>query len=230
MRKGFYRDLAAMVSYAVSVVRDLTGGLWALRNLEPPVVAILGGLRTRNDDPHAQDAFNTARSLVQHGFSIITGGGPGIMLAANCGAASVHAGGHKDGRRTLGLGIVGADGGFDNPCTLIFKAQHLSTRKRLLFAYAEACVFFPGGIGTADELFGVLSLVGLHAMKPRIIVLMNEAYWHVLVDWYVHTAMKEHLIDLAPYQTFIVCNTADEAVSHIIEACSAYTHPGDNKR
>lgn len=219
MRLYFRQQILHLIIRMIKINTDYIRGYWALRRLELPAITILGGLRIKPEQPSGQEAFDLARSLAFHGYSIITGGGPGIMLAANCGAASTCKDPTKVITKTVGIGLSYIDPNFKNPCTSVYKANYFFIRKWFLFHHSVGFVFFPGGIGTADELFDLLNMITFKMIQPKCVVLVNKNYWQPLLDWYVQTAMKDDLITLAPHEVFITVDTTEEALGCIVGAC-----------
>lgn len=216
MKISFCREIFYLMVRIVKITWDFLRGLWAMRNIEQPMVTILGGLRVKAEDPYSTQAFEVAKALAQNGFSIITGGGKGIMVAANCGAAN--AGPTKDKRncKTLGIGLTHINHGFENPCAKVYKANYFFIRKWFLFRYSVGFVFFPGGLGTVDELFELLNLIVFGMTDPQFIILIDKNYWKPMIDWYVNTAMKHDFITLAPHEVFIIVETPQEALESIL--------------
>ena len=142
-----------------------------------PAVAIFGSARTKPDDPEYVLARETARRLGKIGFAIITGGGPGTMEAANRGARDA-------GVLSIGLNIeLPFEQGL-NPYVDVGMEFHYFFARKVMFArYSCALVSFPGGFGTLDETFEVLTLVQTHKMAPHPIVLFGSGYWRPLVIW-----------------------------------------------
>lgn len=217
MRISVAHEILRLIIRLFKITSDYIRGFWAIRHIEQPIVTILGGLNVKPDDTYGRQAFKLAQSLSTHGFSVITGGGPGIMVAANCGAASACS--HKkNGCKTIGIGLTCANHDFENPCAYVYKANYFFIRKWFLFRYSVGFVFFPGGIGTADELFELLNLVIFKISFPQFIILVDKDYWKPLLDWYVDTAMKETLITLPPYEAFLVVDSPEEAMASIENA------------
>lgn len=216
MKLSIIRELCYVPIRAVKIAYDYIRGIWAFRKIEQPSVSILGGLHVKPDDRYGKQAFTLARLLAQHGFSIITGGGPGIMAAANCGAlAATPAGEHHEGK-TIGIGLKHLNHGFANPCAHVYKTSYFFIRKWFLFQYSVGFVFFPGGIGTADELFELFNLFTFKIVKPQFVILVDKDYWNPLMDWYVNTGMKEELITLPPYEVFFMVDSPEEALASIL--------------
>ena len=129
---------------------QLIRGIWKITKVKGPIISIFGGSRLPIDDPYAKQAHKLAQKLVSSNINIMTGGGPGIMQAASCGA--VH------GKKSTSIGIgVSELGEAKNPCVKeYFEVNYFSTRKWLLTHYSIAFIVFPGGFGTLDELAEVI--------------------------------------------------------------------------
>ena len=212
MRISFCREMLRLIVRIVKITIDYVRGYWAIRHIEQPSVTILGGLRVKLDDVYGKQAFQLAQALSKHGFSIITGGGPGIMVSANCGATSICPDTKKDDCKTVGIGLTHINHGFENPCAPVFKANYFFIRKWFLFQYSVGFVFFPGGIGTVDELFELLNLVLFKMATPQFVILVDKDYWNPLLEWYVKTAMKGDLITLPPHEAFLMVDSPEEAL------------------
>jgi uncharacterized protein (TIGR00730 family) len=219
MIHAFFKELGHLIVRWFVVGYDFFRGLWVMRKLTGPSITVLGGLRVRQDDPYSQQTFTLSRRLVKRGFSIITGGGAGIMVSANCGASSVCPQGHVDGRKTIGIGLKAINHGFINACAPVYKTHYFFVRKWFLFHHSVGFIFFPGGIGTADEFFELLDLVNFGMLKPRFIILIGTSFWRHLIEWYM-VAMKDNLITLPPQDAFLVCDNSDEALEKIMSSCT----------
>jgi uncharacterized protein (TIGR00730 family) len=155
---------------------ELAAGFAMLRGLGK-AVSIFGSARTPPHDPEYDRARRTARTLGEAGFAVITGGGPGIMEAANRGASEV-------GARSVGLNIELPFEQDMNPYVEIgLRFHYFFTRKVMFVRYASAFVVFPGGFGTLDELFEALTLIQTGKALHFPVVLMSESYWSGLLVW-----------------------------------------------
>lgn len=163
-------------------------GAWRVSKLPHPIVAIFGSSRTEQSDQYAHQANKVAALLVEQGISVLTGGGPGIMEAANCGAVLK---GGKDTVTSIGIGVRGLREGKNTCVQEYFEMNYFFARKWLLTEYSSGFIVFPGGFGTLDELFDVLILIQTQQMKKVPIVLMGKEYWKPFMDW-VTTEMLEH--------------------------------------
>ncbi len=164
-------------------------GVWKISKLKAPVVTIFGGSKLTQDHPYAKHARAFGQLLAEHGISVITGGGSGIMEAANCGAFKKY-----DGVRSVGVTVRGLIEERINHCAdQMVEVNHFFERKWLLTRYANAFVIFPGGFGTIDELFEILTLMQVNKLAHLPVILFGKAYWKPLMDW-VALAVKEGLV------------------------------------
>ena len=176
-----------------------------------PGVTIFGSARTRPDDPDYQKAEKLAELLVRAGFSVITGGGPGIMEAASKGARN--AGGYS-----VGLNIRLPMEQEPNPYANIkLEFRYFFVRKVMLAKYSVAFVFFPGGFGTMDEMFEILTLVQTRKIRPVPIVLVDKQFWKPLVSWFTKTLIPENKISPQDLEIFKILDEPEEIVNHIKE-------------
>ena len=140
-------------------------------------VSIFGSARTPEDHPEYELARTVARTLGEAGFSIITGGGPGIMAAANRGA-------RDSGAHSIGLNIdLPFEASMNTYVDLPLQFHYFFTRKVMFVRYASSFVVFPGGFGTLDELFEALTLIQTGKIRYFPVLLVGTAYWQGLVDW-----------------------------------------------
>ncbi|PJE64839.1 MAG: TIGR00730 family Rossman fold protein [Candidatus Ryanbacteria bacterium CG10_big_fil_rev_8_21_14_0_10_43_42] len=166
---------------------ELDAGLEILESISGNIVTIFGSHKTMPGDPYYNHCENTARTLGENGFAIITGGGPGIMEAANKGAmvAGVPSVGFK-------AELLTAEKGMDNIHTHTYAFYFLFTRRFVLSIKSDALIFYPGGYGTLNELFEYLTLIqtGITDMVP--IICVGRAYWKGLFDWLEDYPLKKN--------------------------------------
>jgi len=182
-----------------------------------PSVSIFGSARTTPDHPNYKLAVEISRALSDAGFSVISGGGPGIMEAANLGA--------YDGRSpSIGLNIQLPHEQVGNPyqdISLTFR--HFFSRKVMFVKYASAYVVMPGGFGTLDELAEIMTLVQTGKTRKIPIILVNRAFWQGLIDWLKNTMVTEKTIDPEDLDLIKILETPKEVLDAIF---AHYEHRG----
>jgi uncharacterized protein (TIGR00730 family) len=175
-------------------------------------VTIFGSARVPETDPMYQAAVDLARLLGEAGYTIITGGGPGIMEAGNRGA-------REAGVPSVGLNIeLPFEQGVNPYVDLAVEFRYFFIRKTMLVKYAEAFVIFPGGFGTFDELFEALTLVQTGKVQNFPIILFGSAYWKGLLDWIRSTVMPEGKVAPADLDLLILTDSVEHARDVIVEA------------
>ena len=153
-----------------------------------PCVSIFGSARTKPDDNYYQLAENIAKNLSDNGYGVITGGGPGIMEAANKGA-------YNAGGTSVGLNIELPFEQHDNPYIDNDKSidfDYFFVRKVMFVKYSQGFVVMPGGFGTLDELFEAITLIQTHKIGKFPIILVGKKFWSGLVDWIKETLLDSH--------------------------------------
>jgi len=184
-----------------------------------PCVSIFGSARTEPDSPYYKLAEEIAYKLTQHGYGIITGGGPGIMEAANLGA-------RRGKGVSVGINISlpyeQEPNLFIDPDKLI-TFDHFFVRKVMFMKYAQGFIVLPGGFGTFDELFEALTLIQTGKIGRFPIILMGSEYWEGLIKWIKEVMLeREKNINPEDLELFKVYDTADEAVDYINAFYSKY--------
>jgi len=189
---------------------ELRSGFDALGRIGK-AVSIFGSARTPREDPRYEQACRLARRLGEEGFAIITGGGPGIMEAANKGA-------REAGVPSVGLGIeLPHEQGMNEYVDLALNFHYFFTRKVMFVRYASGFVVFPGGFGTMDELFEAATLRQTEKIRYFPIVLVGSDYWAGLVDWLRDPVQRDGNIAAADTASLAV-RDEDEQVLEILEA------------
>ena len=190
-------------------------GAWRLSALQGPLVAIFGGARLSQESVHAQAANDLAKKLVEHDISVLTGGGPGVMYAATCGAVS------KDGGKGRSVGIGVKDLGEEkNPCVQeYFELDYFFARKWLLTRFSSAFIVFPGGFGTLDELAEVITLIQTKRIAKVPIVLVGTDYWDPFVKWLTDSAISHDLIKKEDLELFTVTDDLEKVFCLIRDSC-----------
>ena len=172
-----------------------------------------GSARTQPGDPYYKEAEELAAKLAKKGFAIISGGGPGIMEASNVGAFKV-------GGKSVGLNIQLPFEQKLNPYVTQSHNFHFFFSRKVMLTFAsEVYVYFPGGFGTMDEFFEILTLIQTKKIKPVPIVLYGKDFWEPLLQYFKQTLLKEHkTISPEDLKLFHVVDSIDEAAKYIAKA------------
>ncbi len=193
------------------IMRELVEGFDTLDHL-PPSVVILGSSRAKPGDAAYLAAVETARLLAQAGFGIITGGGPGIMEAANKGAQA-------GGNTSVGCNIELPLEERPNPyLDISLGFRYFFVRKTMFIKYAEAFVVFPGGFGTMDELFEALVLIQTRKLRHFPIILYDSRYWAGLISWIRETMLTSDKIQPQDAGLLLLSDDPQEMCSIVIAA------------
>ncbi|MDZ4665922.1 MAG: TIGR00730 family Rossman fold protein [Bacteroidota bacterium] len=184
-----------------------------------PCVSVFGSARTKPDNKYYILAEEIAFKLTAEGYGVITGGGPGIMEAANKGA-------RRGKGKSVGLNIVlpfeqHPNEFIDHDKSIYF--DYFYVRKTMFLKYSQGFIGMPGGFGTMDELFEALTLVQTSKIAQFPIVLVGKEYWEGMVNWIKKDMLEnESYIHAADLDLFKIVDTADEAVKHIVDFYSKY--------
>jgi len=190
------------------IIGEFVDGVEALYDIGP-AVSIFGSARTSPDDPVYKTAEKLSAMLVKNGFAVITGGGGGIMEAANKGAA-------KAGGKSIGLNIILPREQKSNRYSNIkVEFNYFFIRKVMFIKYASAYIIMPGGLGTLDELFEAATLIQTQRIKPLPIVLVGSDYWSGLMDWIRNQLVKTLKISREDMDIFQIMDSPDEIVKTI---------------
>ncbi len=191
------------------IMAEFVEGFDALTGVKWPAVSIFGSARTLPEDPYYELTTEIARKLSNEGYAVITGGGGGIMEAANKGAADV------DGI-SIGLNINLPFEQVPNPYSnLPLNFKYFFVRKVMFIKYAMAFICMPGGFGTLDELFEALTLIQTQRIKGFPIILVGKEYWEGMTDWLQEKCLAEGNISKEDLFIFEVMDDPDEIVAHI---------------
>jgi uncharacterized protein (TIGR00730 family) len=199
---------------ALRILSEFVEGFDTLADL-PPAVSVFGSARSKPDSPECALAEQLGAALARAGYAVITGGGPGVMEAANKGASDA-------GGLSVGLGIeLPFEQGINDWVDIGIHFRYFFARKTMFVKYAQAFVVLPGGFGTMDELFEALTLVQTRKVTRFPVVMMGVDYWRGLLDWMESTMSGTGKI--SPVDLDLVCLTddVDEAVRHIVQADAA---------
>lgn len=191
-----------------AIADEFRRGFAAVAQIGAPGVTVFGSARVREDDPIYVAARECGRQLAQEGFAVVTGGGPGVMEAANRGAADV-------GGRSVGFNIELPHEQHGNPYVdLAVEFQHFYSRKVMLVKAAEGFIIFPGGFGTFDELFEALTLIQTGKVDHFPVVLVGRDYWRGLFEW-IRTKVTGTFISPGDLDLLEVVDTPHDAVAQI---------------
>lgn len=200
------------------IMGEFVGGFDKMSRIGP-CVSIFGSARTSKDSPYFKLAEEIATKLTAGGYGIISGGGPGIMEAANKGAKAGNG-------KSVGLHInlpfeQGANEYIDRDKLIVF--DYFFVRKVVFVKYSQGFVVLPGGFGTLDELFEAITLIQTHKIGKFPIVLVGKSYWQGLLDWIKSTVLeKERNINPEDLNLIHITDSADEAVKIISDFYSKY--------
>ena len=190
------------------IIGEMVEGFDKLSGVEP-AVTIYGSARINHQDPLYSQTTEIARRLGESGFSIITGGGPGIMEAANKGAAEA-------GVKSIGLNIeLPIEQSCNAYATKVITFKHFFVRKVMLVKYAIAFVIMPGGLGTMDELSEVLTLIQTHKIKPFPVILYDSQFWKGFLDWLKGTVLTRGYVLAEDSDLLRVCDDPASVVETV---------------
>jgi len=195
------------------IMSEFVEGFEKLSNIGP-CISIFGSARTKKSNPYYKDAVTIARKLTEKGYGIITGGGPGIMEAANKGAK-------EGGGESVGLNIdlpfeQTPNKYIDHEKSIDF--NYFFVRKVMFVKYAQAFVILPGGVGTLDELFETITLIQTKKIQNIPIILYGSEYWKGLLNWLKNTVLeKEKCINQSDFDNFVLLDNIDDVIDVIDE-------------
>jgi uncharacterized protein (TIGR00730 family) len=185
-----------------------------MSDLDRPCIAVFGSARTKQKDPYYAEAEKVGKLLVEKGFGVITGGGPGAMEAVNKGA--------QDGL-SVGVGIeLPFEAKMNDYINRGITCRYFFTRKVSLIKYSQGFIVFPGGLGTLDELFEALTLAQTGHAPKFPIILVGSKFWSGLYDWLMNYVAASGKMNYDDFELFRIVDTAEEAVEKIVIHNSKY--------
>ncbi|MDX9895720.1 MAG: TIGR00730 family Rossman fold protein [Desulfofustis sp.] len=191
------------------IMSEFVEGFDSLSAVDIPAVTVYGSARVKSDHPWYQLAEKISFGLASANFAVVTGGGPGIMEAANKGAAEACG-------ISIGLNISLPHEQEPNPyANLPLHFKYFFVRKVMLMKYSSAFVCMPGGFGSLDELFEAITLIQTQRVKPFPVVLVGSSFWSGLLDWIRKNQLAAGLISEEDLQLCKVLDDADEVVEYI---------------
>jgi uncharacterized protein (TIGR00730 family) len=205
MRKDKYSEEAWRI---FRIMAEFVDGFETLEKIEK-AITIWGSARVKEDNIWYKKAVETAKLLAQKGYTIITGGGPGIMEAANKGASEI-------GAESIGLNIELPEEQKPNPyIKTLISFRYFFTRKVMFVKYTKGFIIFPGGFGTLDEFTEAITLIQTKRIHKFPVVLMDDEYWDGFIKWMNDILLKRGYIDKEDLKIFKVVNEPEEAVKII---------------
>jgi uncharacterized protein (TIGR00730 family) len=202
----------ALPENVLSIAREFWAGFAAVDKIDRPSVSIFGSARIKPDSREYATARKVGRRFAQHGWAVITGGGPGVMEAANRGAK-------EGGGLSVGFNIELPHEQGSNPyLDISYTFKHFYARKVCFVKPSEGFVIFPGGFGTLDELFEALTLIQTGKAENFPVVLMDSQYWGKMLDWIRAELLADDMISPEDLNLLHVTDDPEEAVRTIIDS------------
>lgn len=215
--KNFYYEFPKMLYRWLKILSYLTIGMWKVFKLKEPRVTFFGSARLQADDPYFFAAKELAQKLVEKNFSVMTGGGPGVMEAANAGASL--AAKKRQEFRSFAIGIkIPWEMGLNTFAQDSMMTDSLFTRKWLLINYSCAFIVFPGGFGTFEELSEVLSLIEIKKFPEVPVILFGKEFWAPYMDLIRKSALKNAFVNEDEIKLIRVTDDINEVVNIIVKS------------
>ncbi len=197
--------------HVAMIAREFRDGFEAVDRIDRPAVTIFGSARVAQDDPAAVSANAVAARFAAHGWAVVTGGGPGVMEAANRGA-------REAGGLSVGFNIELPHEQRSNPyLDISLTFRHFYARKTMFVKAAEGFVVFPGGFGTSDELFESLTLIQTGKVLHFPVVLFDSDYWDELLQWIRGEMLADRMISPEDLDLLHVTDNVDDAVAQVVD-------------
>jgi uncharacterized protein (TIGR00730 family) len=192
------------------IAAEFLAGFQAIQRIDRPAVSIFGSSRIAEETPTYEAARSTARLFAEAGLAVVTGGGPGVMEAANRGA-------REGGGLSVGFNILlPHEQGLNPYCDIAVTFKHFYARKTMFVKAAEGFVIFPGGFGTLDELFESLTLIQTGKIGTFPVVLFDSDYWEEMLDWVRDEALADGLVSPGDLDLLMVTDDPEEAVERVV--------------
>ena len=210
-RKVLDSEVKDVEEHVARIAADFRGGFEAVARIDRPAVTIFGSARTPAGTKPYEEARGVARRFAEAGWAVVTGGGPGVMEAANRGA-------REGGGLSVGFNIELPHEQHENPYLDIdYTFQHFYARKTMFVKAAEGYVVFPGGFGTMDELFESLTLIQTGKVFNFPVVLFDVDYWTELLVWVRNEALAKGMISPEDVELLHLTDDRDEAVRLVLD-------------
>jgi uncharacterized protein (TIGR00730 family) len=209
-RRIFRRSEQPLAADVSLIASEFLAGFQLVQQIDRPAVSIFGSARTGEGTKVYEEARATGRAFAEAGFAVVTGGGPGVMEAANRGC-------QEAGGLSVGFNIrLPFEQAMNAFCDLGLTFDHFHVRKVMFVKAAEGFVIFPGGFGTQDELWEALTLRQTRKIGDFPIVLFDSDYWDELLDWVRDEMLDDGLISLADYEGMLRTDDPPEAVRLVV--------------
>jgi len=202
-----HADIATDVSL---IAAEFLSGFGTVLEIDRPAVSIFGSARVHEDSRHYRSARQAGRDFARVGFAVVTGGGPGVMEAANRGC-------QEEGGLSVGFNIeLPHEQGLNKYCDISMTFKHFYVRKTMFVKAAEGFVIFPGGFGTLDELFESLTLIQTGKVVHFPVVLFDSDYWEGLMLWVRGRLLREDMISEEDVDLLFVSDDPGETVATVV--------------
>jgi uncharacterized protein (TIGR00730 family) len=201
----------ALPENVLSIAREFWAGFAAVDRIDRPAVSVFGSARIREETGEYQAARTVGRRFAEEGWAVITGGGPGVMEAANRGA-------REGGGLSVGFNIeLPHEQGSNGYLDISYTFKHFYARKVCFVKPAEGFVIFPGGFGTLDELFEALTLIQTGKAQNFPVMLIDTDYWGEMIDWIKSEMLPDGMISPEDLDLLYVTDDLEEAVRTVLE-------------
>jgi uncharacterized protein (TIGR00730 family) len=209
-RRIFRRSAEPLAADVSLIASEFLAGFQAVEKIDRPAVSIFGSARIREGTPTYESARATGRAFAEAGFAVVTGGGPGVMAAANRGCKE------GDGL-SVGFNIaLPHEQGLNPWCDISITFDHFHVRKVMFVKAAEGFVIFPGGFGTQDEMWEALTLRQTGKIGDFPIVLFDSDYWDEMLDWVRDEMLEDGLISGDDYAGMLRADHPEDAVELVV--------------
>jgi len=219
-RRVLERTHETLASDVSLIAAEFLAGFQTVERIDRPAVSIFGSARVREGAATYESARATGRAFAEAGFAVVTGGGPGVMEAANRGCKEA-------GGLSVGFNIeLPHEQGLNGWCDISITFHHFYARKVMFVKAAEGFVIFPGGFGTQDELWEALTLIQTGVIGSFPVVLFDSDYWDELLDWLRDETLDDGLISPEDFELLHVTDDPHEAVEIVVSGYNARVTEG----